>query len=441
MFDNLKKGDYDLHKPNFDSNTIYKLKSYISKLVNNKEELKVFDKFINSDYSDHYIFTDKEISLLKSYLPRHAYNKEAHMENNKYQAYLTVRNSSLEKMNEKEITLLKSYISKRKGTIELIKKMAKCKGFFIEINKADPISTLIPDLLKVRETFEIFCLDIELKEKANKIDEAISDLKKYYYVNEIMNFRKTGTLLSSMMGFGVTNISLSVISKMKENENITEKQCEELIELLEESEKKGVKAYTCSLNNTRALNEIYFDETFRKNRETIGYIFFASNGYSSRSDLLTRLIGEAYYSYLFKPLRIMGKSMHCEFMFSEIKSSQEEYFVDSNTYVNIPWYDVISKWVIRDLETTKKQVFIERNKLVMLKTELLIQDFRLKTGKLPASLQGIKKVTGYDVPKDVMTGKEFKYELNGNQYTLKSEYKEKKEKRKNNESTVVSVTN
>jgi len=133
--------------------------------------------------------------------------------------------------------------------------------------------------------------------------------------------------------------------------------------------------------------------------------------------------------------------MHCEFMFSEIKSSQEEYFVDSNTYVNIPWYDVISKWVIRDLETTKKQVFIERNKLVMLKTELLIQDFRLKTGKLPASLQGIKKVTGYDVPKDVMTGKEFKYELNGNQYTLKSEYKEKKEKRKNNESTVVSVTN
>jgi hypothetical protein len=427
-FDNLIKADYDLSKLN--SATIYKLKAYISVLVNNKEDLKAFYEF---SYKEDYIFTAKESSILKNYLPRHAYNKEALLENNKFHAYLTVHNSSLDKMSEKEIALLKSYISKQKGTIDLIDKMSKCKGFYMEMDKKNPITTQHQDMLKTRETFEMLCLNIALKERENRLEEAIAGIKKYYYVNRIMNFRQTGVLLSTMIGTAISGRILQVAEDIAENKNITEKQCTELIELLEENVKEESKAYTCALNNERAGMSIFFDPEYVKSGTAVRNTLDSSLG--------NKAIVITYYSYLFKPLRIMEKTLYNEAMSSEIKDSKQEYLIENYRKVKIPWYGLLTSVIIADLRETTKSVFIVCNDKKIFETKLLIKKYKFKTGKLPASLTDIKKVTGYDVPRDVMTGKEFKYELNGDKYTLKSEYKEKNKKRKISESVTYTVPN
>jgi hypothetical protein len=159
------------------------------------------------------------------------------------------------------------------------------------------------------------------------------------------------------------------------------------------------------------------------------------------SSLGNKAIVITYYSYLFKPLRIMERTLYNEAMSSEIKDSKQEYLIENYRKVKIPWYGLLTSVIIADLRETTKSVFIVCNDKKIFETKLLIKKYKFKTGKLPASLTDIKKVTGYDVPRDVMTGKEFKYELNGDKYTLKSEYKEKNKKRKISESVTYTVPN
>ncbi|MFH1074536.1 MAG: hypothetical protein V1752_05545 [Candidatus Firestonebacteria bacterium] len=343
-----------------------------------------------------------------------------HMENNSVYSKEEVRafnklyadydNCNIDKFNEKEISLLESYISKHKGAIGLVNKMANCKGFYVEIDRVDPLDSQLPNTSFIGATFKMLCANIFLKERDNKINEAISDLKKYNYVDGIVNFKQTW--FPSTRGIGEAIDNISMVSKIMKNKNLTEAQCEDLIKLLEEIEKRQSNTYTCSLNNDRARIETFLDSLY---------------GYEKNKGMVANAI-LAISRYINKPLIIRWKAIHNELMLVEIKSSKEEYFVgNKNTNENIPWYAIFYKghFLCYDLKEITKRVFTERNKLIMLKTELLVQYYKFKTGKFPVLLQDIKKVTGYEVPKDIMTGKEFKYELKGDNYTIESEYKEK----------------
>ena len=306
---------------------------------------------------------------------------------------------------------IKNILKKKQGTINLLYKMADCKGYYMELDKEFPLFTPMPELLKIRETAELMQVKMLVDIREGKENEAFDDLRKMFRWNEMLNYRASSTLLGSMIRIAVNGINLDVTDKLIKNSNLSNNNLDELLKQLIKTEKLEYEGLTSSLNMERLLQQDIIKRGIASELE-------------NRSKTLPAKIMYNVFMYIIKPLNNIERIFQNEYFYALIKNAKQPVFTLEKE-IKIPRYFIMSNILLPDMLKITKQAYIERNKIRLAIVKILLKMYKNKIGFYPENLSELKNAAGYDVPSDIMKGGDFYYKKMDKTYELKTLYEEK----------------
>ncbi|MFH1074802.1 MAG: hypothetical protein V1752_06925 [Candidatus Firestonebacteria bacterium] len=337
-------------------------------------------------------------------------------------------------INAKNYEILKNYLKKNAKIIEVFYELTGCKGYYLEKDQKNPIASISPELLFIRDMFEIMDIKIAVECYEKNTDKAVSDLEKYFYLNEILNLRNDGNLLDSMVGSGLVVLPFKFIENIALDGKLDQKQCELMLNILEKNEKNIRESFTSALNVERASTQVIADP---KNYDLI----LMQPEAFGRIGGVIRFILKLDFSYLFRPINYMERKFLNDIFTQLIVNSKKETFNKVNDIVGLsntkaPWYFLRRDFVFVNMENIDKQVFLNVNEVRRMAIIIMLEQYKQSYGSYPQSLSELSKKTGRAFPVDSMTGKEFVYSLKGDKYVLSV-----KEEDVDTNTFTVSVTN